>query len=95
MTEKYRRVAGTVLNAGTREVLVDGDGVHFWCPCGERMVYAASPPHTITFDADGLLTLDPSCSTAKNSEYPKGWCHFWLKDGEPEMVSSAQCPGRG
>ena len=90
---KYRRAPGTVLRAGTREVLVDGDGVHFHCPCGERMVYAASPPHTVTFDAAGVLTLDPSCSTAENSQYPEGWCHFWLRDGEIKMVASAQCPG--
>ena len=90
---KYRRAAGYI-RAGTREVLVDGDGgVHFHCPCGKRRVYAASPPHTVTFDDAGVLTLDPSCSTAENSEYPAGWCHFWLRDGEIKMVSGAQCPG--
>ena len=76
MTEKYRRTPGTVLHAGTREVLVDGDGVHFYCPCGERMVYAASPPHTITFDADGLLTLDPSCSYRQEQRAPKRLVSF-------------------
>ena len=93
MTEKYRRTPGTVLHAGTRDVIVAGTGVHFHCPCGERRIFAASPPHTISFDADGVLTLDPSCSTAESSKYPEGWCHFWLRDGEVKMVASAQCPG--
>ena len=93
MTQKYRRTPGTVLNAGTREVLVDAPActarvASGWCTQRHR-------PTPITFDADGLLTLDPSCSTAKNSEHPKGWCHFWLRDGEIEMVSGAQCPGSG
>ena len=76
-----------------REVIVAGTGVHFYCPCGERQVYAASPPHTISFDTDGLLTLDPSCSTVKTTEHPGNWCHFHIRDGEPKMVNDAKCPG--
>ena len=90
---KVRRVPGKVLRSGSRDVVEIDQGVTFMCPCDDRSVYAASPPHTIVFDKHGVLTLDPSCSTAKNSEYPAGWCHFWLKDGEPEMVSDAKCPG--
>ena len=93
MTEKYRRTPGTVLHAGTREVLVDGDGVHFHCPCGERMVYAgeSAPYHRLRHRR--LADAGPVLQHRKNSEYPAGWCHFWLRDGVTEMVTSAQCPG--
>ena len=90
---KYRRAPGTILHYGPREVLVFGAGVYFHCPCGERRIFVASPPHTITFDDGGVLTLDPSCGYAKTTEHPANWCHFWLKAGVAEMVADAQCPG--
>ena len=90
---KYRRAPGNFLHAGTRDVIVAGAGVYFHCPCGERRIYAASPPHTITFDDEGVLTLDPSCGYVKTTEHPANWCHFWLKAGVAEMVADAQCPG--
>ena len=90
---KYRRVPGKVLHYGTREVIVKDDGAYLYCPCGERKLFASSTVHTIEFDKHGVLTLDPSCGYAKNSEHPANWCHFWLRAGVPEMVSDAQCPG--
>ena len=90
---KYRRTAGGVPRAGSREVLVDGSGVHFNCPCGLQRRYASSAIHTITFDDEGLLTLDPSCGYRANSEHPANWCHFWLRAGVAEMVADAKCPG--
>ena len=71
------------------------DGVVFRCPCGYRTVYIASPPHTIEFDDDGVLTLDPSCGykARENLKRPQNWCHFHIKGGSATMCSDAQCPG--
>ena len=93
MSEKYHRETGTTLQRGSREVVECDQGVCFWCPCGEREVYVSSPPHTITFDEEGVLTLDGSCGYHATDVHPANWCHFWLKDGEAKMVSDAKCPG--
>ena len=71
------------------------DGVVFKCPCGERQVYVASPPHTITFDEGGLLTLDGSVGSHADDSRGRGknWCHFHIKGGEAKMCEDAQCPG--
>ena len=69
------------------------EGVVFRCPCDHRQMYVASPPHTITFDAEGVLTVNASCGYKGNSQQPQNWCHFWLRDGDVEMCSDAQCPG--
>ncbi len=80
----------------------ENDAVIFACPCGGREVYVTSPPHTITFSEDGKLTLDGSVGSKEGwkmvrgvgiDDLPKNWCHFWLKDGEPEMCDDAKCPG--
>lgn len=70
-------------------------GVVFRCPCNERQVYIASPPHDITFDDHGLLTLNPSVGSKEKAGWdrPKNWCHFWIKSGTPEMCTDAGCPG--
>ena len=90
---RYCRAPGTVLRKGKREVLAWQDEVHFRCPCGHRQVSVKAPPHGIEFDADGLLTIAGSCGYAGNAEHPVNWCHFWIKNGEPEMAADAQCPG--
>ena len=72
------------------------DGVVFRCPCDERQIYVASPPHTITFDDDGRLTLNGSVGSKEirgPGGRPSNWCHFWVWGGTPEMCSDAQCPG--
>lgn len=84
---------GAHLRIGERLVNTFGDGVLFRCPCDQRVCYAAEN-HQITFDDDGVLTLDPSCGYAANSEHPQNWCHFWLRDGKVEMVGDSGCPGR-
>ena len=81
---------------GTHIVLEWGDGVVFQCPCkGRRHIYISKNIHTITFDADGILTLDPSCGYRENKDLgrEKNWCHFYLKDGVIEMCDDAECPG--
>ena len=87
--EELGRVAGVVVDWS--------DGVVFRCPCNHRQVYVESPPHAITFDAKGVLTLDGSCGYRGKPNMkpprPQNWCHFWLKDGEVEMCSDAKCPG--
>ena len=92
----YRKIAVDRHGPGSREVMDWQSGIVFFCPCDERRVYITSPTHTITFDSDGVLTLDPSCGY-RESEYgqrhPQNWCHFWLKDGEATMVSDSKCPG--
>ena len=67
----------------------------FRCPCDERQVYVASPPHTIKFDADGVVDIKASCGYRKkdNPPRPANWCHFFINDGVPEMCGDAKCPG--
>ena len=71
------------------------DGVVFKCPCGERDVYVSQPPHTIDFDDDELMTLDGSVGSRVDDSRDRAanWCHFWIRGGEHEMASDAQCPG--
>ena len=73
-----------------------GEEIHFRCPCGERMVYVTSPPHTISFDDEGLLTLVGSVGSRASLHLSDGkpnWCHFWLKNGIPKMCFDTRCPG--
>ena len=98
MGAPYRRIEGSILRRDTRDVVVVKnaagiESVHFRCPCNLRRVYIASPPHTITFDDAGLLTLDGSCGFTAKNDFPDNWCHFVVKNGEPEMCSDAACPG--
>ena len=68
-------------------------GVVFRCPCDERQVYIASPPHTISFDSEDALTVNASCGYKARAGRPSNWCHFWIKDGKASMCSDAKCPG--
>ena len=72
------------------------DGVIFRCPCGERQVYVASPPHAITFADDGRLTLDGSVGSRADASRgrPANWCHFHVKNGDVTMCEGSACPGR-
>lgn len=70
------------------------NGVVFLCPCEDRQVYIASPPHTITFDDEGVLTLDPSCGyKARSAGRSRNWCHFWVQNGQFKMCEDSKCPG--
>lgn len=101
MSKPYRKIAGGVLKAAdSRGVLhwieTAGEAVQFRCPCGERLVYVTSPPHTISFLDDGVLaSLGGSCGykadTAGGS--PANWCHFTITDGVAAMHSDSKCPG--
>ena len=94
---RCRRQEGTVLAKEPGGVVPWRNGVTFRCPCGKRLVHIALPPHkTAEFDANGLLTVDPSIGSKPNPhrDRPENWCHFWVKAGEVEMASDAQCPGK-
>ena len=102
MPERYTRVEGSRLDANPGGVLHwqpgDDEAVQFRCPCGERLVYVTSPPHTITFREDGLLaSLGGSCGYKANPKKgrPANWCHFTITDGVAAMHSDAKCPGQG
>ena len=98
MSEKYHKVDEVEVSyagpAGS-EVMPWSDGVVFLCPCGERQCYVSSPPHTITFDAEGVLTLDGSVGSRadESRDRAENWCHFHIKQGVPTMCSVVQCPG--
>ena len=118
MTEKrYRRKADpedSSLPKGDREVIfwkgaVAGVGpgrwdteAHFRCPCDERTVFITSPPHTIEFDDDGILNIEPSIGfkgvpdpdNPGEWKVPPNWCHFFIKQGVPDICVDSQCPGR-
>ena len=70
-------------------------GVIFECPCRERHTYIGSPPHTIEFDAEGILTIGPSIGSKPDPSRDRkpNWCHFHIKGGVPEMCGDAECPG--
>lgn len=98
----YRRAPSTAMERPLSEIgpvlawdEKHGAAVIFRCPCGEREVYVKSPPHTITFDEDGRLTLDGSVASTGHSERSRdiGRCHFHMKSGEAEMCGDASCPG--
>jgi len=98
---RYRRGGGSSLPKGFRKVVPwtnEGvaEEVHFRCPCGRRTVKVTSPPHEIEFDTYGVLTLDGSVGSRASLHLSDGqanWCHFWIRDGVPEMCPDARCPG--
>ena len=93
---KYRNGTEEELNEGVRGIVVPWqDGIVFQCLCNERTVYVASPPHKITFDDNGVLTIKDSCGyrEKKNLRREANWCHFFLENGEIEMCSDSKCPG--
>lgn len=69
--------------------------IEFLCPCGERVVYVTSPPHTIEFSEDELLTLDGSVGSRERPDLgrPPNWCHFFVRNGVPDICGDALCPG--
>ena len=89
----YVRERGNDLGKGSRAVVTWNEGVVFRCPCDERQVYVSSPPHTITFDAAGRLTLDGSVGSRARGGRPANWCHFHIKAGVPTMCGGVKCPG--
>ena len=95
MAERYQKAPESELGKGSRAVVNFGDGVVFRCPCDERQAYCSSPPHTITFGEDGALTLAPSVGykARPSLDRPQNWCHFYIKEGIPEMCGDTQCPG--
>ena len=96
--KKYFKATEEDLDNGRPGAVVAwSDGVLFQCPCDERQVYIASPPHTISFDEIGLLTITRSIGYRANPDLtpprPANWCHFFITQGLVEMCSDAQCPG--
>lgn len=95
---RYRHVpdTGQILAPGEVVGVGGSPGIAFKCPCGERTVHVTEPPHTITYDDDGLLTLDGSVGSREDPHRgrPKLWCHFWIKAGEATMAGDTQCPGK-
>ena len=78
------------------QVIPWANGVVFKCPCVERDVYVASPPHEISFDNEGRLTLDGSVGSRedKSRNRATNWCHFWIKNGIAKIAEDSQCPGK-
>ena len=93
MRDKYHKVEVDRYGPGSLEVMDWQNGIVFFCPCDGRRVYITSPPHTVLFDAEGVLTLEPSIGSHENESHPQNWCHFWLKDGKVEMCADTKCPG--
>ena len=100
MSEPYRKIEGSELEAHSRGVLywskASGEAAQFRCPCGDRLVYVTSPPHTITFRDDGVLaSLGGSCGygAKPEKERPANWCHFTITDGVAAMHGDSICPG--
>ena len=66
---------------------------YLWCPCGENVFIVNSPPHNISFDEQGLMSLEKSYMFIKgdNANYI---CHFLMKKGIASMQSDSTCPGK-
>ena len=91
---KYTKAQEHDLGKRAGAVVPWDEGVVFRCPCDERQVYVASPPHTISFGADGALTLDGSVGMRAHGDHERNWCHFWIKGGVAEMCADAGCLGK-
>lgn len=98
---RSRNPAAGIMDVESRDVFSfeGGKAIQFRCPCGRRLVYVTAPPHGITFDDAGHLTLDGSVGSVARPATPlrparqQNWCHFFIRDGDPEMCDDAQCPG--
>ena len=95
MKVKYKKGVESELQTGSRTVVSWNEGVVFRCPCDERQVYISSKIHSISFDEEGLLTLNGSCgyNEKKSLKRKQNWCHFFIKNGEIEMCGDSECPG--
>ena len=93
MAGKYTRGEGGDLSRGSRVVIPWQDGVVFRCPCDEREVCISSPPHGISFSADGSLSLVGSVGSKARHDRQANWCHFHIENGDPTMCDDAKCPG--
>ena len=96
-SEPYRLDDGSSLSRDEpRKVVRWLDGVVFRCPCSQRQCYIAEKNHTISFDQNDVMTLEPSIGSRPGSGgkgTPRNWCHFWLRHGQVELCGDAQCPG--
>lgn len=99
---KYYKGIDRTFDKGSRHVFVYQNEAHFMCPCGERLVKVIPSIHSIEFDEQGIMTIDPSCGSKEmyygippnRIKAPKGWCHFYIKNGLPEICEDSQCPGK-
>ena len=78
---------------GAVYIFVGDDGATFRCPCGKRQVLIKQPPHHVSFDKEGVITIDGSMGYHKTMERPENWCHFSIENGLAEMHEDALCPG--
>ena len=94
MNTTYRRGAPNVDRTIDPGIVVQWqDGFVFQCPCNERTVYVATPPHRADFDVDRVLTLKGSVGYPGSKDRPKNWCHFSIRNGEARIHKDAKCPG--
>ena len=99
MSAPYRLVKKPVLVhiPRNREVFFWESGLLLTCPCSvKRLISIKSPPFGMSFSNEGVLTVDGSISGSGYigfKERPKHWCHFFLKDGQPQMCDDTKCPG--
>ena len=102
---RYRRIENGDGRLGRRDVYAwqnEQGGLveaHFRCPCGERVIKVVDPPHGISYDAEGLLTVKGSIGSraipahGPHPARPENWCHFWITRGHAGVYNDAQCPG--
>ena len=92
--QKYRKPAPTgILDVMDREVheSYKTHRYNFICPCGDRVVSVKCPPHEVTFDERGWMSIKNSCGYSKTKTRPENWCHFSIKNGVPIMHEDSQC----
>ncbi len=69
-----------------------GKNAVFKCPCGKREICLTD--HTISFDADGLLTVEPSIGSSDWATKNFGKCHLQITAGKARKYADTECPAK-
>ena len=97
---KYRRIEGTVLPRHAGPVVDSGGITSFRCPCFTRQIcvfnqtHPETKGHQVSWDANGLLTIQGSLGALPTASYPKEhWCHGDMTGGVFSLHDDSICPG--
>ena len=68
-----------------------GVGVSFKCPCGDHYKFIG-PNHSVSFNKEGAMTIEPSLGYYADEDRPYNWCHMFIRDGIVELCPDCKCP---
>ena len=61
------------------------------CPCRKRTVFLVN--HKVSFDEEGLMSVENSIAISRNQVPHFGYCHFHIQDGTVQFYEDATCKG--